>query len=166
MHPLAFLIPLAAASTVTLQAQAQQPAQAPVVSVTLGVELRDQAENLGLRELEDQAERLARVVERALIGQADFQGATVELVLVDIRPNRPTFAQVAASPGLDGMRSISTGGATIEGVVTLADGRRLPVRHYWYSSSLADVRGFGTWQDAYHAYDRFARRLASGRLFS
>ena len=108
-----------------------------------------------------------RHTQRSLLALAREQaltGATISLVLVDIRPNRPTFAQLAAQPGLDGMRSKSIGGATIEGEVILADGTRYPVRYDWYSSSLAEVRGFTTWQDASHAFDRFARRLATGRL--
>ncbi len=160
MRRFAFFAPLAA---VTLVAGAVA-AQSAEVSVVLGPELVKKADELGERDLLEQANQLGETVRRALAREQALPGATISLVLVDIRPNRPTFAQLAAQPGLDGMRSRSIGGATIEGEVTLADGTRYPVRFDWYSSSLAEVRGFTTWQDASHAFDRFARRLATGRL--
>ena len=160
MRRFAFFAPLAAVTLVAGVAAAQSPA----VSVVLGPDLIDKADELGERDLLQQADYLAVTVERALAREHTLQGATIALVLVDIRPNRPTFAQLAAQPGLDAMRSKSIGGAAIEGEVTLPDGTRYPVRYDWYSSSLAEVRGFTTWQDAGHAFDRFARRLASGRL--
>ena len=160
MRRFAFFAPLAAVTLVAGVAAAQSPA----VSVVLGSDLIDKADELGERDLLQQADYLAVTVERALAREHTLQGATIALVLVDIRPNRPTFAQLAAQPGLDAMRSKSIGGAAIEGEVTLPDGTRYPVRYDWYSSSLAEVRGFTTWQDAGHAFDRFARRLATGRL--
>jgi hypothetical protein len=160
MRRFAFFAPLA---TITLIAGVAA-AQSPEVSVVLGPDLMAKADDLGERDLIQQADQLAVTVERALAREHTLQGATVALVLVDIRPNRPTFAQLAAQPGLDAMRSKSIGGAAIEGEVTLADGTRYPVRYDWYSSSLAEVRGFTTWQDAGHAFDRFARQLATGRL--
>jgi hypothetical protein len=83
-------------------------------------------------------------------------------MLTDLRPNRPTFQQLADRPGLDGHLSRSTGGATIEGRITTADGRTLPVHYDWYSSSLADVRGMNTWSDADRAYRRLAVNIADG----
>ena len=160
MRRFAFFAPLAAVTVVAGAALAQSPE----VTVTLGSDLMEKADVIGERDLTQQADQLARTVERALAREQALDGATVSLVLVDIRPNRPTQAQMAAQPGLDGIRSKSIGGATIEGEVTLADGTRYPVRYRWYSSSLAEVRGFTTWQDASHAFDRFARRLATGRL--
>ncbi len=160
MRPFAFFAPLAAVTAVAGAALAQSPE----VTVTLGIDLMEKADEIGERDLTQQADQLARTVERALAREQALEGATVSLVLVDIRPNRPTQAQMAAQPGLDGIRSKSIGGATIEGEVTLADGTRYPVSYRWYSSSLAEVRGFTTWQDASHAFDRFARRLATGRL--
>lgn len=160
MRPFAFFAPLAAVTVVAGAALAQSPE----VTVTLGSDLMEKADEIGERDLTQQADQLARTVERALAREQALAGATVSLVLVDIRPNRPTMAQMAAQPGLDGIHSKSIGGATIEGEVTLADGTRYPVSYRWYSSSLAEVHGFTTWQDAGHAFDRFARRLATGRL--
>ena len=74
--------------------------------------------------------------------------------------------QAIDKPGLSIMDSISIGGATIEGEIITADGQRLPVRYSRFSSSLAEVYGYTTWQDADRAYGRLANNLASGRLVS
>ena len=162
MRKLAFLAPLGAVLAVA-GAAAADPAS---VTVTLGPDLQDKAEALGRRDVDQQADRLAEVVRRALNRDRGLDCARVELVLTDLRPNRPTFEQMAHQPGLDGHRSVSIGGATIEGSITTADGRVHPVRYDWFSNSLAEVRGFTTWQDADRAYRRLASRLADGRYVS
>ena len=58
------------------------------------------------------------------------------------------------------------GGAAIEGMITTASGEVHPVKYDYYSPSLADVRGYSTWQDARTTYDRLARNLAAGRYVS
>ena len=162
MRKLAFLAPLGAVLAVA-GAAAADPAS---VTVTLGPDLQDKAEALGRRDVDQQADRLAEVVRRALNRDRGLDGARVELVLTDLRPNRPTFEQMAHQPGLDGHRSVSIGGAAIEGSITTADGQVLPVRYDWYSNSIADVRGYTTWYDADRAYQRLASRLADGRYVS
>lgn len=158
MRAFAFLASLAAVAALAGTAQAQ------TVSVTIGADVLKDAPKLGERDVREQAERLETVVERALSRDARFQGATVNLTLTDLKPNRPTFQQLAERPGLDGHRSVSIGGAAIEGEVILADGTRHPVKYDWFSHSIADVRGFTTWQDADRAYARFAAGVVSGRL--
>jgi hypothetical protein len=133
------------------------------VTVTLGAALQEKVADLGPREVQQQADRLAETVERAVADDAALDGARIDLVLTDLKPNRPTFQQLSDRPGLDGMRSISVGGATIEGQITTPDGRVLPVRYDWYSSNLDEVRGFAVWQDADRAYRRLADNLADGR---
>ena len=71
--------------------------------------------------------------------------------------------QTVAKPGLDPLRSISIGGAAIEGTVTTASGEVHPVKYDYYSNNLTDVRGYATWQDAGTAFNRLARNLADGR---
>lgn len=160
MRKFAFFAPLAAVLAIAAGPAAAGPAS---VTVTYGGELTDRVDELGEREVRDQADRLAAVVGRALARDGALEGARLELVLTDLKPNRPTFQQLADRPGLDGLRSVSIGGATIEGQITTADGSILPIRYDWYSSSLADVFGFGTWQDAERAYRRLAANLADGR---
>ena len=162
MRKLAFLAPLATVLAVAAPASAD-PAS---VNVTLGAELKEKSAELGEHDVRRQADRLADIVRRALAGPGELDGARIELVLTDLKPNRPTMEQMARRPGLDGHRSLSIGGAAIEGSITTADGRVLPVRYDWYSSNLSDVRGYATWQDAERAFDRLAARLAEGRYVS
>lgn len=160
MRKLAFFAPLAATLAVAAAAQAQ-PAE---VTVTLGPDLQERSKELGQRDVDQQADRLAQVVDRALAQQPRFQGARVRLVLTDLEPNRPTFQQTSDRPGLSPFHSVSIGGAAIEGEIETADGQRLPVRYARYSNSLRDVVGYATWQDADRTFTRFASNLAAGRL--
>jgi hypothetical protein len=163
MRKLAFFAPLAVVLAVAASPAMAEPA---AVTVTLGGDLQDKVDDLGEREVREQADRLAEVVQRALAREGALDGARIDLVLTDLRPNRPTFQQLIDRPGLDGHRSLSIGGAAIEGQVTMADGRTVPVHYDWFSHSLADVRGFSTWQDADRAYRRLAVNLADGRYVS
>lgn len=162
MRNLAFLVPFAVAATLAGAAVAQ-PAS---VNVTLGADLQEKTEDLGPREVQQQTDRLIEVLTNALASDADLNGARIDLVLTDLKPNRPTFQQMMDRPGLDPMHSISIGGASIEGQITLADGTVQPVRYRWFSNNLADVRGFSTWQDAERAYRRLGVNLAAGRYVS
>jgi len=162
MRNLAFLVPFAVAATLAGAAVAQ-PAS---IHVTLGSKVQENVEKLGAREVQEQADRLTEILTDVLANDADLRGAQIELVLTDLKPNRPTFQQMQDRPGLDPMRSISIGGAAIEGQIILADGTVQPVRYDWFTTNLADVRGFGTWQDADRAYRRFGANLAAGRYFS
>ena len=163
MRRLAFLAPLGAVLAVAAGPVLAEPAS---INVTIGPDLQRKVDDLGERDVREQADRLAEVVRRALADSGDLDGARIDLVLTDLKPHRPTFEQMADRPGLDPHRSISIGGAAIEGRITTADGRVLPVKYDWFSQSLAEVRGFSTWQDADRAYERLASRLADGRYVS
>ena len=139
-------------------------AQAQDVTVSIGADLRDKADTLGQRDIDQQAAELAAEVEEAIGDDPAFDGARIELVLTDLKPNRPTMEQLSDRPGLSYMDSISLGGAAIEGQIIAADGSSRPVRFDWYSNDLQNVFGYTTWHDADRAFDMFARRLAEGRL--
>ncbi len=160
MRPLAFLAPLALTAALAAPAMAQQ------VTVSVGGDLIEQVDDLGQRDVDRQLARLQSLVERQLAEDGALQGARINLVVTDLKPNRPTFEQARDRPGLSIIDSISIGGATIEGEVITAGGERLPVRYSRYSTTLADVYGYSTWQDADRAYGRLADNLASGRLVS
>jgi hypothetical protein len=160
MRRLAVFAPLAAVLAIVATPALADPAS---VNVVIGGDLVRNAEDLGRREVQQQADRLAEVVSQALERRGALDGAKVDLVLTDLKPNRPTFEQLSDRPGLDGIRSVSIGGASIEGQITLADGQVLPVQYDWYSSSLAEVDGISTWNDAERAYRRLAANLVSGR---
>jgi len=160
MRSLAFIAPLALAAAIAAPAFAQQ------VTVTVGGDLTEEVETLGQRDVNEQLTRLQTVVERRLARDGALQGAQINLVVTDLKPNRPTMQQATDKPGLSVVDSISIGGATIEGEVITADGQRLPVRYSRFSNSLAEVHGYTTWQDADRAYGRLADNLAAGRLVS
>jgi len=160
MRKLTFFAPLAAVLAFSASPAMAEPA---LISVSLGPDLQEKADELGAREVQEQADRLAALVGRALARDGALDGARIELVLTDLRPNRPTFQQMVDRPGLDGHRSRSTGGAAIEGRITTADGRVVPVKYDWFSSNLGNVWGVGAWQDADRAYHRLAVNLANGR---
>lgn len=160
MRPFAFLTPLALIAALAAPAVAQSPR----VYVTVGGDLSEEVEDLGQRDVDRQLERLQSIVERQLARSGALEGAQVNLVVTDLRPNRPTFQQAADRPGLSVIDSISIGGAAVEGEVITADGQRLPVRYARYSSSINDVQGYTTWHEAERAYRRLADNLASGRL--
>jgi len=163
MRKLAFLAPLGAVLAAAAGPALADPAS---INVTIGPDLQQKADELGERDVREQADRLAEVVRRALAREGRLDGARIDLVLTDLRPNRPTFEQMAHQPGLDFHRSLSIGGAAIEGSITTADGQVLPVRYDWYSNTIAEVRGHTTWQDADRAYQRLAGRLVDGRYVS
>lgn len=158
MRSFAFIAPLALAAVLAAPAMAQQ------VTVTVGGDLTEEVETLGQRDVDQQLARLQTVVERRLARDGALEGAQINLVLTELKPNRPTMQQAADKPGLSVLQSVSIGGAAIEGEVITAQGERLPVRYSRFSTSLAEVFGFSTWQDADRAYDRFANNLAEGRL--
>lgn len=88
-------------------------------------------------------------------------GARLELILVDITPNRPTMHEMSERIGLN-LVSFGLGGAEIEAHLIGADGSDLGKMHYRYFSSQLDQfsSGVTTWYDARRAFDKFSRRLA------
>ena len=159
MRRFAFLAPLTAAMALA-GAAAAQPSS---VSVTVSPDFTKTAAELGQRDVQQQVDDLTATVTRVLTERNALDGTRIELVITDLKPNRPTMQQVTDKPGLDMMRSLSIGGAAIEGSVTTASGEVHPVKYDYYSNTLAEVRGSTTWQDASTAFDRLARNLAEGR---
>lgn len=143
-------------------AAASQAAAVADVRVTIGPELREKGEEYGQRDLDRLAAELEADVEKALAQRGRLTGGTLELVLVDAKPSRPTFEQMGRTPGLS-MQSVSNGGATIEGVEITADGARRPVKYSWYETDIRWGRAKTVWTDAEHAFDRFARQYADGK---
>jgi len=161
MRRFAFIAPLAAVVAMAATAQAQTE---PRVTVTLGPRVQAEVRNLGEREVAQQVDRLSDVVSRAVAESGRYEGAEVRLIVTDLKPNRPTIEQVARTPGLSAVDSLSIGGAEVEIEVVRPNGDRSTGRVDYFSNSLAEVRGFSTWQDADRAYTRVASRLAEGRI--
>lgn len=156
---------LAAAAALTLAPAAiGAPLPSGSVTVTIGAELQEKAvKAYGVRDVERLANELQRDVERELARTGGLdEGARVELTLVDAKPNRPTFKQLSATPGLS-FQSFGVGGATIEGRIVAANGAVTPVGYSWYESDIRQAAHHGTWTDAEWAIDRFASRLVRGQ---
>lgn len=136
-------------------------AHAQTVNVSVGPKLQAKAGEYGQRELDFLTRDLQQAVERRVAGAP----GAYELVIVDARPNRPTFEQMGDRPGLSA-RSFGIGGATIEGAHVAADGSRTPVSFRWYGRDIAWAKGQTTWGDAETAFNRFAVRLADGRAYA
>lgn len=124
-------------------------------------------EDIGTRE----GEYLRADVEDAVRGALARHGAsigsggpTIEIVIVDADPNRPTMQQLADRPGLDPMRSVSIGGAELHAVLRGPDGQVITeIEHRHYNSSLAEFHGFppaAPWSEARRSIRRFAEKVA------
>lgn len=150
----------AAASGLAILAAGAANAQTPNVTVAVGPELASKADRIGMREIDELREDLAKSVGRALT-RSGAQRA--DLVLEMATPNRPTFEQLGRRPGLS-FWSIGLGGASITGTVTRADGAVQPVSYRWYESDLRQVRGYTTWTDAERAFDLLAYKIARGNI--
>ena len=84
-------------------AWASQPsASTPQVTVTVGGDLLKEVDKLGERDVQSQLDALVRVVERALARDAATEGrwagARLNLVVTDLKPNRPTIQQTIDRP--------------------------------------------------------------------
>ena len=127
-------------------ATAAVAATGSAVQVTIGPRLQDRAHERGQRELDRLAQDLQSTVSRA-IERSGAEIAGADLVITAAQPNRPTFQQMNNRPGLS-MQSFGLGGAAIEGTLTTADGRTVPVRYRWYESDIRQAQHTGTWGDA------------------
>lgn len=132
------------------------------VTVTVGPELQKKAtKDYGVRDIERLTTELRKEVSGELAKRGRYDDARVELTLVDVKPNRPTFKQLGDKPGLS-MMSFGIGGASIEGRVVAADGVVTPISYSWYETDIRQAKGVTTWHDAEWTFDRFADRLARG----
>ncbi|HYD72425.1 MAG TPA: hypothetical protein VEF55_04760 [Candidatus Binatia bacterium] len=124
-------------------------------------------EELGVREgdvLRQEVEQaIAAALARRGVAVGDG-GGTIEVVIVDADPNRPTWQQLSDEPSLDFMRSFSIGGAELHGVIRGANGEVLTeVDHRRYNSSITEFHGMPpahTWSEARGAILRFANKVA------
>ena len=141
-------------------------AATPDIQVTVGSKLKEEARlHLGSREVEQLTVDLKRRVERELARTGTLEGARLELVLVDVKPNRPTLRQMTERPGLS-FASYSVGGAAIEGRAIAFDGTITPIRYKWYESDIRNARDNATWGDADTAFSLFSRRLGRGETYA
>ncbi|TAJ73241.1 MAG: hypothetical protein EPO51_06290 [Phenylobacterium sp.] len=155
---------LLALTAAALLASATTVLAAPAsVNVAVGPELQKKFEKTyGLREAEFLTKDLRESVTAQLAKKPIYDGARVELVLTDVKPNRPTFKQLGDTPGLS-FESFGVGGAAIEGRMIAADGTESPIKYQWFETDIRQSRANWIWSDAEWTFDRFARRLARGQ---
>lgn len=136
-------------------------AAATEVAVTYSDDFAEElSDNYGEREGESLIEEIVEDLDRAF-SKAGVDPARVDVTIVDAKPNRPTFEQMSARPGLDGFRSISLGGMELVGTAYDADGNVLATQEYgWFENNLRNVVGSGVWTDANRASNRFAKKMA------
>ena len=127
----------------------------------------DRTRPIGERELARQLEELTEALERRLgevvrLAPAPGPGVlTIETELTALAANRPTQAEVAATPSLD-FRSISVGDAGVR--MTLSEnGRTLAtLEDRAFRRNLNDPGiGVGIWNTADRFYDRLSRKVAA-----
>lgn len=139
-----------------------QPYQ--IGDVAIAPEFADRAAEYGQRDIEGLVNDLRLEVDSRLRASGHLAGdgetaGRIDLVLVNATPNRPTFTQMGARPGLS-FDSISRGGATLEAIIHDAEGAEIDrVRYSWDSPDIRDSRYKAVWGDARTAIVRFARRL-------
>ena len=61
------------------------------------------------------------------------------------------------------MRSLSVGGARIEGRAVAADGSVTPLSYAYMEPDIRWVRGYATWTNAEETFDQFAAELGRGK---
>jgi len=155
-----------ATAAVALSVSSAAMAAPAGVQVAIGPKLQAKAEKTyGVREVRDLADELQRDVEQRLAKTAAYDGAHIELTLVDAVPNRPTFKQMGDVPGLS-YQSFGVGGAVIEGQIVTPDGRITPVAYHYYESDIRFARLEGTWSDAEWTFDQFTNKLARGDAYA
>lgn len=157
-------------TTLTAMALAAAVQAAPLgpvadINVTIGPALQDKADEYGQRDLDGLASDLRASVAKAISRDGGLAptGGTLDLVIADATPNRPTMRQMTLKPGLS-YESFGIGGAKVTGVLTTTDGRKIPVSYHWYETDIRWSVGAGTWTDAENAFDRFARHLVAGDI--
>ena len=129
------------------------------VSVAIGPKLQAKAETTyGVRDVRELADELKKDVEIRLARNGSYDGAAIELNLVDAVPNRPTFKQLADKPSLS-FESFGVGGARIEGRIVAPDGKVTPLAYQYYETDIRWARYHSTWSDAEWAIQRFAYHL-------
>ena len=85
----------------------------------------------------------------------------VNITIINAKPNRPTFEQLADRPGLDALRSISLGGMKLQATAVDGAGGVLTELEYgWFETDIRQSVGKATWSDAKRASHRFARKFA------
>ncbi len=151
----------AATATAALAGAATAAEVGPIgeIRVTFGKEVDQKPRVIGAREKARLEAELRKEVEKA-VGGLTAGGGTLELVIEDAKPNRPTFTQLTNTPGLSYIDSFGVGGATVKGTFTAPNGEKTPLKYSWYETDFRQSEFSADWEDAYRTFARFAKKLA------
>ncbi|MEL6568327.1 MAG: hypothetical protein AAFQ22_07905 [Pseudomonadota bacterium] len=135
-------------------------ADATTINVAFSEDFAEKLEDdYGVREGAKLTEEIIEDLERELNGMDDTV-ERIDVMILDAKPNRPTFEQISGSPGLDPFRSVSIGGMSLAGTVTHADGDVSEVEYKWFENDIRNSVGTSVWWDANRVSRRFAKRVA------
>lgn len=116
-------------------------------------------EDLGERDVAHLADYLQERLEKAL----DDKGLgdhSVEVIIRDAKPSKPTMTQLSDRPSLDYGQSFSLGGASFTGRILSPAGEVVAETEYkWFEYDIRFAQAGTTWTDARRAARSFARRL-------
>jgi len=136
-----------------------------LAGITIGETLEAKRDDYGAREFDRLIRTLASDLERelrevALLAEGE-NGASLNVVIEDAIPNRPTFAQQGATSSLS-FQSFGRGGAHITAELRDAGGALVATYAYsWTTPRLEDALYNNVWTDTNRTFDRFSVRLAS-----
>jgi len=150
-----------AAAGLASAAQAAPIGEVSRINITISPELAANTKVLDQREFDYLARDLRHSVESRLarVGALDTQGGTLDLVIEDAVPNKPTMKQLTRNVGLSYSHSFGIGGAKVSGVYTAPDGAKTPVSYSWYEHDIRQAKYASQWQDAGRTFDLFAHSL-------
>jgi hypothetical protein len=133
----------------------------PMTQVSLSAEAQQKfASDYGQREIATLTASIERAIAREVARSGAPNGVRVEVTLLDAVPSRPTFQQSIDKPGLDPIRSVGVGGATLNARILGPGGEVLgTISHRYYETDLSFSQGASTWTDAQRAISGFARKV-------
>lgn len=143
-------------SNIPSLALAKPERASPQITITYSDKLETEfRENYGMRE----RATIERAIRDEIADQAGSAVARVEVNVIDVTPNRPTFEQLGAKPGLS-YESFSRGGAVLSGRSFDANGNLLRETNYQYTTmDIWNAQHSWVWADAEYAIYGFSRRL-------
>jgi hypothetical protein len=146
---------VAAGSVLSIAPNAAIAQERGTVTVTYAADLQERFdETYGEREKQTLEQAIDRRISPLL-----QRGYSVELEILDARPNRPTFKELGDRSGLS-FQSFGLGGASMRAIVRRPDGQAsAPISYSWYEHDISQTVYQSTWGDAQTAIDRFSRRL-------
>jgi hypothetical protein len=136
-----------------------------IAPVAVSTELQAEIDNtLGAREADylktDVLNRLGRELQAQGFTLSESAPLQIAVTIEAAKPNRPTFEQLRATPGLDFARSFSVGGASLTAKISRQGQADETVRYRWFDSDIEFARYRSTWSDAQRAIRRFSSDVA------